>query len=315
MAVMHLLIPFASRRSEDCRQALRGLELPHLAKLLSRLTPAPPDAGDEFSLSAPHERALAYALGLPLADGMIPWAAWQASQTGTAAGAWGFITPCHWRMGANHVSLHTLGPADLPAQESQALLASMQPYFAADGIELQYEQPTRWLARGAVFADLATASLDRVSGSDVAHWMPRGAGAATLQRLQSEMQMLLYHHPVNDARGARGAAPVNAFWLSGTGALPALPLTPALQAPPAVADTLRAAALGDDWATWAQAWSALDATECAALLATLAQGESVQLTLCGDCKAQTFNTRPRTLRKRLRTLFAAAPPIAVLQSL
>jgi hypothetical protein len=34
-----------------------------------------------------------------------------------------------------------------------------------------------------------------------------------LQRLQSEMQMLLYNHPVNNARDARRQISVNSFWL------------------------------------------------------------------------------------------------------
>ena len=61
---MHLLIPFAFCSSEGCASVLPTLPLPHLQKLLSRLTPEPMDTGDEFSLSAPHERALARAITL-----------------------------------------------------------------------------------------------------------------------------------------------------------------------------------------------------------------------------------------------------------
>ena len=98
---MHLLIPFAFCCSDGCAAALPSLRLPHLEKLLSRLTPMPLDAGDEFSLSPPHERALAIALGLPVADGLIPWAAHQSQ----CPGAWGFVTPCHWRAGAKHIAM------------------------------------------------------------------------------------------------------------------------------------------------------------------------------------------------------------------
>ncbi|WPC66021.1 phosphoglycerate mutase [Rhodoferax ferrireducens] len=315
---MHLLIPFAFCSSEGCRQALTPLKLPNLEKLLRRLTPQPMDSGDESSLSPPHERALARALNLPVADGLIPWAALQAQTTLATPGAgsaWAFITPCHWRTGSKHVAMGGVPLPDFAAQESQALLAAMQPYFSEDGISLHYEKPERWLARGAVFNDLATASLDRVIGRDVAHWLPAASSAIPLQRLQSEMQMLLYHHPVNDDRSARGVPIVNSFWISGTGALPEMPHQAGTAPKPVLVTSLREAALGDNWPAWAQAWQALDATECAALLATLNQGSSAELTLCGERSAQTFVARPPSILKNFLGLFDSQPPSLLLEKL
>src|ERR1035437_820732 len=134
---------------------------------------------------------------------------------------------------------------DFPAQESQSLLAAMQPYFAEDGISLHFDQAGRWLACGEVFKGLATASLERVAGRDIAHWLPSAPGAMALQRLQSKMQMLLYQHPVNDARAARGVPAVNSFWVSGTGDLPELPAPSAMPAAPVVVTRLRDAALSE----------------------------------------------------------------------
>lgn len=48
---------------------------------------------------------------------------------------------------------------------------------------------------------------------------PLAAADPALQRLHSEAQMLLYSHPFNDAREARGLPPVNGFWPHGAGAL------------------------------------------------------------------------------------------------
>jgi len=315
---MHLLIPFAFCSSEDCRQALTPLKLPNLEKLLRRLTPEPMDSGIETSLSPPHERALARALNLPIADGLIPWAALQAHTTcatPAASSAWAFITPCHWQTGSKHVAMDGVTLPDFEAQESQALLAAMQPYFLEDGISLHYEKPERWLACGDVFKDLATASLDRVAGRDVAHWLPGTGSAILLQRLQSEMQMLLYHHPVNDAREARGVPVVNSFWISGTGALPQLPHQAATAPRPVLVTRLREAALAENWPAWAQAWQALDATECAALLATLNQGGSAELTLCGERSAQTFMTKPASVLKKFLSFFGSQPPSLLLEQL
>jgi hypothetical protein len=172
-----------------------------------------------------------------------------------------------------------------------------------------------WLACGELFADLATASLDRVLGRNLEHWMPRAANAAPLRRLQNEMQMLLYTHPLNDARAARGVPVVNSFWLSGTGALPQPQPQVAAEPPPRVVSTLRAAALNEDWAAWARAWQQLDTTECAALLVALDRGERGQLTLCGERNAPTFTMQPQTHLKRFMNLFGTWPSISLLEQL
>ena len=79
-----LLIPYAASTAEGCQQALPGLALPHLDRLLARLSPhtAQTDTGEETSFTPPHERALARALGLPFDDGRTPWAAWHRHQQG-----------------------------------------------------------------------------------------------------------------------------------------------------------------------------------------------------------------------------------------
>ncbi len=221
-AALHLLIPYAL--SPAPAQVLQTLDLPMLHALLQRLAPGPALAGTPQSLSMPHERALAQALGLPSEDGRIPWAAWRRVEQGQPPGtqAWAFVTPCLWRIGADHVTLSDPASLQLDEAASRALLDILAPWFAEDGITLHYEQPTRWLAQGALFADLPTAALERVLGRDVRHWLPPLASsdaARRLQRLHSEVQMLLYTLPFNAAREAQGLPAVNAFWVHGAGAL------------------------------------------------------------------------------------------------
>ena len=309
---MHLLIPFAAGSSESFTQALQGLELPHLEKLLKRLTPEPLDEGDAFSLSTPHERALARALGLSAPDGLLPWAALEASKKQLSGGRWAFITPCHWQVGANHIAMSGQTLPDFSEADSRGLLAAMKPYFEEDGIALHFESPNRWLACGDIFKDLPTASLDRVVGRHVENWMPRSPSAAPVRRLQNEMQMLLYTHPINDARAARGVLPINSFWISGTGTL--APMRPS-KPMPLVADALRNAALNEDWASWAQAWKVLDATECARLLASLKPGTSAELTLCGERSSLSFTLKPQSPLKRFMNIFGTKSTSDVLKEL
>jgi hypothetical protein len=95
--------------------------------------------------------------------------------------------------------------------------------------------------------------------------------------------------------------PINSFWLSGTGALAPCPAT---TTPPKTVNSLRDAALNEDWAAWAQAWQVIDDKECAALLASLKPGHSAQLTLCGERSAQSFSFKPQSPLKRFMNLFS-----------
>ncbi len=308
---MHLLIPYASCSSEPCRQTLANLALPRLQRLLQRLSLTATDAGDDYTLSPPHERALARACGLPVEDGKIPWAAWQAASTPANPGhqAWALITPCHWQVGADHVTLGDPNALQLQEQESLALLDAMRPFFEEDGMALSYAAATRWLARGELFRNLATASLDRVLGRPIDAWMPEAPQARPLRRLQNEMQMLLYTHPVNDARAQRGLPPVNSFWVSGTGALPSPPPSPSGRGgnSPVVPDTLREAALRGNWPAWAQSWQQLDATEIERLLAALDEQGAATLTLCGERSACTYEARPQSLWRRISNPLGRKP--------
>ncbi|MGH6625528.1 MAG: phosphoglycerate mutase, partial [Burkholderiaceae bacterium] len=194
---------------------------------------------------------------------------------------------------------------------------AMRPFFEEDGMALSYAAPTRWLARGELFRDLATASLDRVLGRPIDAWMPEAAQAKPLRRLQNEMQMLLYTHPVNDARAQRGLPPVNSFWVSGTGALPPPSArgTGGHSASPVVPHTLREAALRENWPAWAQAWQQLDATEVARLLAALDQQGAARLTLCGERSACTYEARPQSLWRRISSSWGGKPLSFILQQL
>jgi hypothetical protein len=250
-----LLVPFAHCRAEPCREVLRGLALPHLRRLLRRLVVEATDEGDPRSLSAPHERVLARVQDLEPVDGLIPLAALDVRHSGGDAGtdAWAWITPSHWRVGQDHIDMAHPQELQLDGDDSQALLAAMQPWFAEDGITLTYEAPLRWLARGEALRKLPTAALDRVIGQRIDDaWMPGGAAGRPLRRLQQEMQMLLYTLPLNDERQRGGLLPVNSFWISGTGALP--PGQGAWSATGVqVTPYLREAALLGDWRAWAEA--------------------------------------------------------------
>jgi len=319
----HLLLPFAACSADAWLPTLQSLPqhgLKHLGQLLQGMRLVQTDTRAAESLSPPHERALARARGvatLQTPEGLLPWAASEAlAHPGAGHGqAWAWITPCHWAMGHLHATLSDPALLDLQENESRALLALMQPYFETDGITLHYQMPGRWLAEGEVFRGLPTASLDRVLARNVDAWLPAGPQAGPLRRLQNEMQMLLYTHSFNDARESQRQLPVNSFWISGTGDLPAPALELQGHWPASAPRSLAQAVFSEDWAAYAAAWQALDAGEIAQLLARQRAGDTVRLSLCGESSAQTFETRRTSLWSKFSSLFRPLRTLDVLKQL
>ena len=310
---MHLLVPFASDRSQACRHVLHDLALPNLERLLAVLTPAGRDEAGADTFSPPHERALAAAWGWHGSDGLLPFAAHAAAADGVATGAlaWALLTPAHWQLGREDVTMLDPDLLDLDEAESRALFASAGELLGSEGFDVAWGASDRWYAARDDLQALATASLDRVIGRNVDRWLRASAGAAgdgksavasLVRRVQSEAQLVFHSHAVNDAREERGALVVNSFWLSGCGRRQAA----GAAATPEVAGELRSPLLGADWAAWAEAWRALDAGLLARVLAQARAGEAVTLTLCGERTAARYSLQPRSLWQRLRPATVAA---------
>ena len=301
---MHCIIAYAAS-AQLPPNALDGLHLPRLIALLGQLQASdqdPDPTGERPPPAMPHERAHARALGWDTQGG-LPWAAWQSGSSGPSAQAW--ITPCHWQIGMDQVFMMDPATLQLGDEESQALLQTLQPYLQEDGLQVRWHNALHWHAQGNLLAGWASASLDRVVNANVRPWITSGLPGA-LVRLHSEMQMLAYNHPVNDARLARGLPPVNAFWVHGAGTLPP---TSEPTGPVQLLDSLRGSALRGDVAAWRAAWQALDAQLPAP------ETPGLQITLCSESTAQHWQARPRHWLDRLRQAFSSPDTTATLRAL
>ena len=169
---MHLLIPFASAQSDAALHVLRDLSLPNLSQLLARLTLVQRDDGDIATFSPPHERALAAAAGWHGTDGSLPFAAQAAAADGIEvdALAWGLVTPTHWHVGRDHVTLADPAALNLSVAESRAAFEAVRGLFESEGFRVEWGAPTRWYAAHESLAGLRCASLDRAIGRDVERW-------------------------------------------------------------------------------------------------------------------------------------------------
>lgn len=305
-----LIVPFAGALSDAGRQALHDLPLPNLERLLGKLTPTERMEGDEFTLSPPHERALAQALGWNANDGCLPLAAKLAGEAALSApadAAWGLMTPVNLHVGTEQVSMTDPAALKLDDAASRELQDIVRPLFESEGFALHWHAPLQWLATHASFDGLPTASIDRVIGRNIDPWLTEQRAVRLLRRIQNEVQMLMYTHPVNDRREAAGLPTVNSFWLSGTGRA-----QPASADEPTIDSRLRTPALNEDWVAWREAWTALDAGPIAALLR---EARPVRLVLCGERHAQSFETRPQGLWQRISGAWRQPSASALLETL
>lgn len=291
---MHLFIPFASALGDTATLAVKELALPQLAKVFSQAEPEQLFGSDEYSLTPPHERALAALWGWQGADGALPFAARHAQLDGVPVGdwCWAELTPMHLRVGAEQVSAIDTAALNLGADESRQLFAALAELFPADeGWVSGWGAPLRWYVAHPSLQGLAGASLDRVLGRGVDPWMPE---ARRLRTLQNETQMLLHNHALNDARESRGELAVNSVWISGCG-----PLQVSADDSVQIDWRLRAPLLAGDWAAWMEAWRALDAGPVHELVQAAAKGQVVRLTLCGERFARSYQLQPRRWWQRL----------------
>jgi hypothetical protein len=107
---------------------------------------------------------------------------------------------------------------DLSSAEAEALVATLNAHFAGDGLRFVAATPARWLVAAASVQQLVTHPASDAVGAPIFPFLPDGPDAARWRRWQSEMQMLLFAHPVAGERERQGRAAVNGVWLSGGGA-------------------------------------------------------------------------------------------------
>lgn len=311
---MRLLITHAHTSSvTPIPEALSAhLKLPHLKRLISSLGKGHINTSDVLSFTMPHEQVLANWLGLPpFAEESFPAAALHRCADGLSLNGefWMELTPAHWDVGLDQLSMDIPEMLALTEEESRALYLDVAALLAASGWQCQWGTPLRWYASHPTFADLALANIDRAIGQDVDEWLPEDSPQAkALRRLQNEIQMLLFHHPVNSARKTAEKPIVNSVWFSGNGKLPAawhMPDDVVLE------QSLRLPALAGDGPGWLEAWNAIDSGPVSAALTAFEHGDKITLALCGERAAWQWLGRKNwtTPLKRLYTTMPDAVSI------
>lgn len=214
---LHLVIPHAAWPDQAATVELtRDLALPALSQLLGR---------GRRSRHEPvsKERWLAQRFGLdtlPVAPLTLT-----TDLPSAPVGYWLRADPVHLRANRDELLLTDASLLDISSDEADALAKTINILIAEDGLTLWAPTPTRWYLQMPADPQLATTPLSEVVGRNIDRWLPQGPDALRWHRLLNEIQMLLYTHPVNDARFDTGKPQINSLWLWGGGATP-LPVQP-----------------------------------------------------------------------------------------
>src|SRR5664279_2558393 len=185
--------------------ALAAADAPALARLLAGAADPVLESGGPIAIACASV-GIAKQLDWPVAP-------WLARAAGIAPGRryWLCAEPVTLEIGRNEGRLAG-AVSDLDTDESTALLSSLRAHFASDGLEFVERGPGHWWVSYAEPQQLVTSPPDAARGRPLIAHLPRGADAARWRRWQSEMQMLLFEHPVNRARESGGRSPVNYIW-------------------------------------------------------------------------------------------------------
>ncbi|HWJ94562.1 MAG TPA: hypothetical protein VNT33_07535 [Telluria sp.] len=326
MAQLTLVLPFALPAPEFAADLTKALQAPGLAALLSRTSSQTRQPADTAVRALPHELWLADTLGLRQhGRPAFASAAMRGFGLDPADGTWFIVHPAHIEIARSHLLMPDLRQLALGEEEARSLFDAARESFAEAGHELLYGDATTWFMRADHWAGMDTASPDYAVGMNLNDCMPEGEHARAYRKLQNEVQMLWYTHPVNAAREARRQAPVNAFWLWG-GASDAAERQPGaelvvyespgwlagrkLTQLPGIASAIKhdtllvcgnvaGPAIAADWSAWLAQMHQLEADLFAPLLDALKRGamQQVRLVLANRTALAEFTTTAMAQRK------------------
>ncbi|HJV81778.1 hypothetical protein [Noviherbaspirillum sp.] len=338
MTHLDILIPFGLPPAELSADLLKELQSPALAMLTSRAgsSTTSREDFDGFTRALPHEIWIARQFGMASAlddtgSPPIAHALMQSLGLDPGEGTWFVLQPVHIHVARDHLVLTDPRQLMLSEEESRTLFDIAAALCDEAGKRLVFGNPGTWFLRADEWRALQTSSPDAASGHNIDIWMPTGKGERDWRKLQNEIQMHWFNHPINEAREMQGAKPVNSVWLWGGATHSPLPNEYAdafnlagwlqafaqavrrtahapmandlIAAQPSRAllalDALQEHALANDWGRWLQAMHALEKTWFAPLHDAIKSGslDRLSLILTNDKRiAQSTTTRP-SLRK------------------
>lgn len=123
-----------------------------------------------------------------------------------------WCSPLHQHIGMHSVQIASGAELSIHADEAAAWCHQLSRFFIAEGWHFYPYRDDLWLVTCAQAPQWQAVDILNLGGRIDAHSKPNGPGAAALLQAQTEIQMLLHNHPLNQARQQQGQAPVNGVW-------------------------------------------------------------------------------------------------------
>ena len=136
------------------------------------------------------------------------------------AGWWLRADPVYLQPDRSQAVLVASDALQLQADESAALIETLNEHFAADGWYFHAPHPQRWYLRLDTAEAITTTPISEVMGQSVHEHLPSGDNQREWHTRLNELQMLLHNHAVNAQRVEAGLMPVNSVWFWGEGKMP-----------------------------------------------------------------------------------------------
>lgn len=213
---MQLIVPYLFPSARLIETAAQDLRLPAFETLLVR-------GRRDVCAAEGVEAQVCGGLGIARQQD-YPIAPITLQSDGGDAGAhyWLRADPVHLRVMRDRIVLASPDELRLTQPDAEALAHSIGEHFGP-AFRPQALHPARWYLRLDQPPRLHTTPLSLAVGCDIDPLLPQGEDAMQFRTQLNELQMLLFDHPVNQTREARGELPVSSLWLWGGGCLPAIP--------------------------------------------------------------------------------------------
>jgi len=215
MSYLKILIPFGLPPAEHAKDLVKMLTTEcgtdGLAMLLSRYQSLVRTQFDDFSTELPHEAWLNARLETEHQSLLQHYA--NSLQIDLDPGYWFLLNPVHLHIARNHLVLTDYRQLNLSEQDAHLLFEKAKALCNEVGVELVFGSATTWFLRADEWSDFLTPSPDAACGHNIEIWSAKGSKELAWRKLQNEIQMEWFIHPVQQQREERGEKAVNGLWL------------------------------------------------------------------------------------------------------
>lgn len=141
---------------------------------------------------------------------------WQQAGNDAGSAYWLFAAPVHLVLQRDSFSLAEPAPLLLESGEVESLTQALNQHFASDSMQFFWHENT-WFLSLQHHPQINTFTPQQAINKDINAFLPTGAGATAWASFQNELQMLLFEHPINQAREAKRLPAINSIWCYGGG--------------------------------------------------------------------------------------------------